>query len=1386
MTNEELQQALRELEERIEGMEIDLTPPEEEISNFTVFENEAGDRQMIVHFIKVEDYDLEKPTNREEARVAFLKIIKEHQGKQNRSISHGDLMVINCQPCNYYCYVAKVDKVAGTGFQDEDRLDPPAAITDQRGQRILHELVIWTETYPNEGGSSPISSSLINITDGDTNTFKVTELYLTEGEGCEEVPVATDWDPLGAYEIGDEVLYDGKYYRTRVVIDPTLAVPAPPDQQVATVDEFPDWVELDEDEVTKVNPCEVDLVIPKVKIVDSDDPETNANFKARSLDITVTPGTAKTIEHYTPNTSIVNLSCDEVSTPIIPDLYAGSTRYEAGDYVSYAGKYYRAKEVTIDDPPDDPIGEEYWEEVDEADLPQDTQDPCVFGTAKIDIEQQADINGPQEFKSYNIDTTPGNFVKDGAPFNMPTVTVSIGNTGTPQPFDMYAITLSPCDPVPPPDWDSNTLYNGGEIVGYNGKFYQASDISQGNFPDDANNADLWTEIPEEDAQQPDPECEFDETFNFAAPQLKDTDTKSPINVVTGLQLEAKCEYVGDDYVELLSKSDLAETTEEFAGGTVDSSTLRFLTGFSTKSQTSGELTNEGSPKNIITGINSLAFTNGEFTSSGSPKNVVSEISNIEIDSGTPTPDGEFEVVVSESQGGPDTKYSPVFETSTGSDCGGCFVVKQTGQLKITTETFKETKKVYEVVDTPSTLKIKGKTIPLNSGYTPTTVSATYATVDAQGKKKPLELTLEAETAYYSPITGTKDLVLSGEKERVKVTDSKTQIKATGTTKNIVQVDKVYEYKGKQLYIKGSKQFLNATKSTVTFTSLDYNIVVSDNKKQLYKRTDNIYFNNGKKLTLTPYLTKIVLDYQRMYRLDRSSVYIGWTGHKKKLTPEEANIVLSQEYDVTIKNEDIKEIHFEELKKLKLLPKDYTLEKYLHDLEFTAKDLSVSTTPATLESTECQTVKVETGTTTTNNFQLQSGTVTLNNTPVEDELKTLEMKDVSTEPGVTFKSSKLEATSEYTKPADTKKINGTKVEDDTPPTPPTPLNRNVADVINTETKPKDEYEINHVDVELEPLDDDYITIESFKLEDETGGGSTPYPIQSSSVNVGSPVPQAAQRMDLLEVEYDDDPNGDLGDVTSTQLTTNDGTSIDTGYQDGCTSSKVAIEDGTDPEDATVTIVDRHAAVGLDEEKKEITVDIDTYSLDFENPGTTTDSNITGPNISGITTGTESSTKDLADTSGPTFKTIQLKSTGTEQTITKATTEFEESSNSSGDLFIPQLSKCPVNDDTIHVLDDDATGSSTVSINSTTNILCLKTQIPFKAYTINCGVLSDEGGTTNYSFNHCFNLQPYWTHTLQVCNASGQPDNITVMTTTDPSTDGSTITPAGYTILSGSST
>jgi hypothetical protein len=181
MTSEELQQALRELEERIEGLEIDLTPPEESESNFTVFENETGDRQMIVHFVDVSAYSLENPKDRKEAHTVFLKVIKEHKDHQDKEISHGDLMVINANPCNYYGYVAKVDKVQGLGFQSEDKLKPPAALSNEVENGVLHEIVIWTEVYPgsSDGSDDLLQATVLTVTTGSETTSALTKFNLT-------------------------------------------------------------------------------------------------------------------------------------------------------------------------------------------------------------------------------------------------------------------------------------------------------------------------------------------------------------------------------------------------------------------------------------------------------------------------------------------------------------------------------------------------------------------------------------------------------------------------------------------------------------------------------------------------------------------------------------------------------------------------------------------------------------------------------------------------------------------------------------------------------------------------------------------------------------------------------------------------------------------------------------------------------------------------------------------------------------------------------------------------------------------------------------------------------------------------------------------------------
>jgi len=1353
MTNEDLQQALRELEERIDGMEIDLTPPEDAMSNFTVFENETGDRQMIVHFIDVEDYSVELPTNREEARTVFLTVIKEHQDHQNRTISHGDLMVLNCQPCNYYCYVAKVDKVAGTGFQAEDMLDPPAAVTDQREDRVLHELVIWTETYPNEGGSAVLASSAINITSGDTTSFKVTEFTLTEtpcGEDAEEYEQDVD------YPAGTVVSYNGEFYRASIDISTNIPPVGGPFSASA-------WVEA--------CPKEQEFKIPKMVINDSSDPETDVNFKTRSFDITITPGTAKTLDIYKPTQAITDQPCDAVVTTIYPTEYSIDPSYAIGDHVQYKGKYYKALIPNNADPPDGVFNEDTWVEVLEGDLPTDSQDPCAFATQKISFTKES--GDASEFKGYDIDVTPGNDTPSGDPFQMGTVSVSGGNNGTPKPFTMYDITITPCTPRPPDAWDSNTAYNEGDFVEHNGDYFQATDISQGNFPEDANNSDLWAPSTEEEASST-AHCEFEDTFNFAAPQLKDEIPKGPFNFLNGLTLTGNCKAIGEgDYESFIKSLELKLGTRIVTPGTP----VDLLMGLTTKSVTPpASPTDNGSPTKVLTALNSLSLTEKVF-SGESPQEFIKSIDSLEIEPGSDgTPDGEFEVtlVTSSTPGNPTNV--PVFTKISGNECG-CFVVKAEGQLALSTVTKTQTTKTYEITDTPSTLKITGTKGKITPGYLPTDGQAVVNTIDAQPKKGDTEIVLEAQKAQYVPMSATQEVTLDGKKEMVNYQDYQTQFKVDATTKNVSQVDRVYEYKGKQLYIKGREQYLNSSKSTATFQPKLYNIVSSTLTAQLYTRTDIVHFQNGKKVTITPEAHDLLFEYQRMYNINRTSVYLKWDTEQVKLTPEQAVLKLKEEYDVTIENKDIKEIHIEELKNLKLVPKDYTLERYLHDLEFTAQNLSVDTTNASLESTECQTVSLVTGGTSSSNFDIQSGTVNPSETPVKDNIHSMEIKDVSTEEGYIYNASKLKVEATKTAEAGTKYINGTKAEDGTPPTPPPTLNKTFADVVNVDTDPDDEYRINSSEIKLEPLDDDYVGLESFKLT-TTPGSSTPYPVESTSVTITDPVPQDPQRMDMLEVEYDDDPSGDLaGDVTSTQLTVEAGDPVTGSYKNGCTTSKVSIDNEAPIAQEKVTIPDQFSACGPIKDPVDIKLDLETHSVNFSSPDTET-IDFTGPDIPGVEVADAGALNKTV--TGPSTKSIQLKSSSGPQIVTEATVEYESTTGGSGNLYIPQLSKCPVNDDTIYVIDGSGKGKSECSITEA-GVLETRVEIPLNAYSINCGVLSSKvepaSGELEYGFSVFQTVQPYYTHTIRVCDSSGNPKSIDVMTTTDP---GDTV-PSGYVIV-----
>jgi hypothetical protein len=75
--------------------------------------------------------------------------------------------------------------------------------------------------------------------------------------------------------------------------------------------------------------------------------------------------------------------------------------------------------------------------------------------------------------------------------------------------------------------------------------------------------------------------------------------------------------------------------------------------------------------------------------------------------------------------------------------------------------------------------------------------------------------------------------------------------------------------------------------------------------------------------------------------------------------------------------------------------------------------------------------------------------------------------------------------------------------------------------------------------------------------------------------------------------------------------------------------------------------------------------------------------------------------------------------------EATVEYNDTSSSSTNLYIPQLSKCPVNDDQIYGWTNTQAGfATTCSINGTGTILSIDQKVQVQEWDVNCGVISNK--------------------------------------------------------------
>ena len=184
MNEEELKRTIDELGERLEGIQVDLnqTP---DASGFSTFQSADGERQMIVHWIDSSEYEAnsgQPPESKQEAEDLFLEAVQKNKTQDDRYISHGDLMVADGDPCNYYAYVASVDrKAGGAGYQSEDPGDRAVSEEYPEGAPdwVNREIVIWTETYPGKGMSEEIEYTAVSVTSQSQTDITLPQLTWT-------------------------------------------------------------------------------------------------------------------------------------------------------------------------------------------------------------------------------------------------------------------------------------------------------------------------------------------------------------------------------------------------------------------------------------------------------------------------------------------------------------------------------------------------------------------------------------------------------------------------------------------------------------------------------------------------------------------------------------------------------------------------------------------------------------------------------------------------------------------------------------------------------------------------------------------------------------------------------------------------------------------------------------------------------------------------------------------------------------------------------------------------------------------------------------------------------------------------------------------------------
>jgi hypothetical protein len=1370
MTEDEMVQALEELQERIEGMEISLEPPEESQSTFTVFESAGAERQMIVHFIAAEDYGLSPPNSRSQAQSSFLTVIEKHKENQNHSITHGDLMVLKGNTCNYYCYVAKVDRYDGSGFQDADTTG--AAVSEAYGERKLHELIIWTETYPGDGANAgfEVSSMTITSDSDDPSTITLNELTLTPDpkDPVEGELLKTKFTP------GEGVLYQD--IKVNEVKPGEINIGDTIDAVIFSLKKASD---------TAVTGSSRSFNTSQAYFEDPDD-EADDEFYFDAQKTVITDGTETPLSLTSGSASIEAIPCYSEDAVVDPSLEewdpSMEALYGAGDVVK----------VTDDD------GNVVTYEATQA--------------AWWDRSAAGQV-------TYNNGTQPTSWCQGEQP------TVNAGDIV--YCGDEYARALKD-DPI---------AASQGGVVGVDYEFISTPVNLNPSFPDDKN-LWVRIKTPmvggEEIPCPPDEFSMFDmswrstgslteNTYQFGAPKKKDP-PYPPVpdpELTTVPPIKANIEYEPDedksDYYDLIDGCLEIKISKEETSRT---SPITLLGAVPSSSESGGE-GEEAPPSVTITptenpdGVDYTTLVPdrhpeeeefaGDPSDFGPNEKKLLKVAKTEVEwVGEPDDDGTpYEVIESidgaslkytPTSGDPDTydlilreevvpdtppepTTVPVLKEVTDSDCGGCYVAEVGGNLKLSTKRYKGKKQTISIATQNATLELTGKKLKLTKQLQKSLIRNKGDYYSAVTQPKTYKVELEGALYDFEKVSHDTSVSIYGQ-NKIRFEYGEGDLKVSLFQESIPEIYKIktdtFEFDGKKLSIATQPGEWYGDKFDITATTSDY--LITNNLRTDTVKTKVVTFEqpDGKKITVVPGVAKIAIDYQYTHYLEKRKTILEFSDkYTFDLTPFETMLYFSKTHKLDIYSDQAK-LHIEEAKRLKLIPKEYTLEQYKVDLEYIQKEIAIQKKRVDIGATECQTASVSQTDLGSDSIDIWEATAKPQS-PIPNEY--LWSTEVSLGEKVNIAKDLYFDWIDVSigTPTDPLYLKGVSLGNYKYEPPPENITINYADLT---TNPNTSYE------------DDSLEFDYNKITYETIDKAGPYAVYSTQYTKGPETSQSATISSTsIHVPEEGDPTTIPADSLYVRLS-DDSSAPD--YDNITTSYYVFDRYGEQIYESGKVTTGRLTKYGT-ETPCEDSDKIPTSEIDISPSGSALAETSFVIPVEVYDDGSKS--LDDVENDGPEVPIVKIDphdgsdisilpetNVGTSTIITageagdlpeweEATVEYEQSSSSER-LYIPKLSKCPINNDTIYGWSDTQAGFKTTCTLDDDGLF-IQQEIELQQWDVNCGVISDkaESVTTWNLPSVQLTTTKLYTQAITFCEYDSEGNastkTIDVLTTTAPS-------------------